>query len=84
MVTSNGLRAASVTALAVGGMLLGFYVQDLVKHHRLERIERRVEEEVAKRRALMAAKESTGAFAGSPTEPKLSPNAVGKGAAKLA
>lgn len=53
MVTASGIRAAGVSVAAVVGMLLGFYVQDAVKVSRLERIERRVQEEVARRRAEM-------------------------------
>jgi hypothetical protein len=59
MVTSNAVKAAGVTSAAICGMLLGFYVQDVVKQRRIERIDRRVEEEVERRRAQMQSNPAT-------------------------
>lgn len=51
MVTASGLRAVTVSAAALGGMIIGFYVQDRVKESRMARIEAKVEAEVARRKA---------------------------------
>lgn len=53
MVTASGLRAVTVSGAALGGMFLGFYVQDRVKASRMARIEAKVEEEVARRKAAL-------------------------------
>jgi len=42
MVTSSSARAAGVTAAALAGLALGFYVQDVLKQRTLARIEARV------------------------------------------
>lgn len=51
MVTASGLRAVTVSGAALGGMILGFYVQDRVKESRMARIEMKVEAEVSRRKA---------------------------------
>ena len=42
MVTSSGARAVGVTAAALAGLALGFWVQDVLKQRTLARIEARV------------------------------------------
>ena len=42
MVTSSGARAIGVTAAALAGLALGFWVQDALKQRTLARIEARV------------------------------------------
>ncbi len=56
MVTQSGVRALVVSGAALGGMFLGFYVQDAFKQWRIARIEERVATEVARRRELMGTK----------------------------
>ena len=67
MVTAGGARGAVVSAAAIGGAVLGFYVQDVVKRRREERIEQRVEAEVARilneRAAAIAARGGAAAAA---------------------
>lgn len=68
MASATSSRAAFVvSAAAVGGLALGLWVQDYLKAARLERMEARIEREVAAARAARAA-------AGSPLEaPAASP-----------
>jgi hypothetical protein len=42
MVTASSVRAVGVSVAAVCGMLLGFYVQDVLKQATLARVEARV------------------------------------------
>ena len=42
MVTASSVRAVGVSVAAVCGMLLGFYVQDMLKQATLARVEARV------------------------------------------
>ncbi len=60
MVTASGMRAVGVSAAALGGMLIGFYVQDRIKMSRIARMDARVEAEVQRRKALL--------FAGAPDD----------------
>lgn len=67
MVTASGVRAVGVSAWAIAGMLIGFYIQDHVKMTRIARMDLRVDEEVRRRKAVLFAGGDETVAAAAPT-----------------